>query len=132
MKQYATAQRKLMISFLSAHAAQVFSAAELAKNMDAGGISLSAVYRNLARLAGEGRVRKLLSDDGRTFMYQHRDPAVCDAHLHLKCTKCGKIFHMDDAASQSVLDAARENDAFLIDKTQTILYGLCDVCRKRG
>jgi Fe2+ or Zn2+ uptake regulation protein len=43
MKQYATAQRMLMISFLSAHAAQFFSAAELAKNMDAGGISLSAV-----------------------------------------------------------------------------------------
>ncbi len=130
MKQYATTQRRMMISFLSAHAAQSFSASEIAKGMDAC-ISLSAVYRNLGRLAGEGRVRKLLSSDGRTFMYQYRDPSVCDAHLHLKCIKCGKIFHMNDAASEVMLNAVQKNDAFVIDKTQTVLYGQCGDCRKR-
>lgn len=132
MKPYLTVQRKMLLSFLRMHAGETLSAAEIATQIKQfNDISVSAVYRNLARLADAGRARKFLSADGRTILYQYRDPEKCDAHLHLKCTDCGTVFHMDEITTESVLETVLKYDAFFIDKKETILYGLCGECRRR-
>ena len=45
-----------------------------------------------------------------------------------KCTKCGKIFHMQNKSAEGALKAALQSSNFEIDSRRTVLYGLCCGC----
>ena len=53
-----TKQRKALLAFLSAHADEELTARQMEQALSEQGISISAVYRNLADLEKEGKVRR--------------------------------------------------------------------------
>ena len=59
MKKYDTRQRDYLISFLNEHPDQLLSVRQIAQELCAQQISLSAVYRNLSQLEAEGLIRTL-------------------------------------------------------------------------
>jgi len=134
MRVYRTKQRMLLLDYLRKNAETPLCAEEIARGLSeceecaAERVSVSSVYRNLALLAAGGDVRKFTADDGRTALYQYVDHVRCDAHLHLRCTACGKLFHMDEELSTRVQRAVMGSANFLIDGKQTVLYGVCSEC----
>lgn len=130
MGKYQTKQRKIFLDFLASHPDQSFSAAGIAQALQAEQISISAVYRNLCDLEKEGRVRRISKSGSREVYYQYAAAECCKAHLHLSCKGCGKTFHMGLPHAEQLIRAVEAGEGFAIDKTDTVLYGLCADCRE--
>lgn len=54
----------------------------------------------------------------------------CKDSLHLSCRVCGKSIHLGEKEAEQLLHSTFESTGFQIDKTETILYGICADCRK--
>ena len=130
MSKYHTRQRKALLSYLSGHPDEMLSAQEIADALDGESISLSAVYRNLADLEAEGKVRRNHKGSIREIYFQYMDSDACKNCLHLSCTKCGRTFHMDTREAEQFVDAVAKLDGFAIDKRETVLYGVCETCQE--
>ncbi len=128
--QYNTKQREVLMSFFESHHDQAFSAEEIAEQLKSEKISISAVYRNLAELEKDGKIRKNIKSGNRKIFYQFVDCDECKGHLHLTCTKCGKTEHLPDADSNKIVKSVLQNSNFNLDSDSTILYGVCEKCRK--
>ena len=131
MPKYMTKQRKALLSFLSAHADEELSARQIAQTLSGEGISISAVYRNLSALEQEGKIRRVSKNGSREVFYQYTDCTACKNCLHLSCEKCGKTYHMSMEGAQTLIDALAQSDEFTVDKSNTVLYGVCKSCRKK-
>jgi len=129
MSKYMTRQRKLLWDYLSARADEPLSAQEIADAPELAGVSLSAVYRNLAELEAEGYVRRSGKGGAREACYQFIGADKCRDSLHLQCKKCGRTFHMDAAGAERLLSVVEKAEGFELDKGDTVLYGVCEVCR---
>ena len=129
MPQYATRQRKALLTFLHAHPDESFSARQIADALEAEGVSLSAVYRNLAALEAQGMIRRAAKDGGHEVFYRFTQADACKQHLHLSCSQCGKTFHMDVPATDSLVEQVEETAGFRVDRSNTVLYGVCGACR---
>ena len=129
---YHTAQPAGLFSFLQQHADTAFTAEELCDALaDTGEVGKSTVYRLLPQLIAEGQVKRFSGSGRRRVLYQAVGCAHCDAHLHLKCTACGRIIHLDESASDAVLRRVLQSSAFAVDEKQTVLFGKCAACGKR-
>ena len=131
MNKYSTKQRKLLIDFLNKHIDEQLSAKEIAENLKSNGISLSAVYRNIAELEQEGQLKRSSKSGLRTIYYQYTPSKHCHNLLHLSCEKCGKTFHMETSGAEKLVDDVQKSNGFKLDKTSTVLYGICADCDKK-
>ena len=129
MPKYMTRQRRTLLDYLSAHADEQFSAQEIAAALEGKGVSVSAVYRNLAELEAEGRVRRTARGSGREVYDQFIGAEACKGCLHLQCKKCGRTFHMDSDGAAQLLSVVEKAEGFELDKGDTVLYGVCELCR---
>ena len=66
MSSYSTQQRKALLAYLSRHPDELLSARQIADALADEKISLSAVYRNLAQLEAEEKVRRSSKSGGST------------------------------------------------------------------
>lgn len=128
MAKYATAQRRALLSLLKSAHDKRLSANEIWKLLDDKKISLSAVYRNLSALADEGIISRSAKDGERGFFYQYIATDECKNSIHLTCTKCGAVTHMETKAADSMSKSLLETAGFNINKGKTVLYGLCNKC----
>ena len=94
MSSYSTRQRKALLAYLSRHPDELLSARQIADALADEKISLSAVYRNLAQLEAEEKVRRSSKSGTREVYYQYLDAESCKGALHMSCVKCGRTFHM--------------------------------------
>ena len=93
-------------------------------------ISISAVYRNLSALEEDGILKRSIRENTREVYYQYIAAKECREHLHLSCRVCGKSIHLDEADTAQLIQNTLRNTGFQIEKTETILYGICEGCRK--
>ena len=129
MTKYSTDQRKKILSFFSEHPHEVYSAKQLFDLLDDSHISISTIYRNLSELEKSGQISRCNKSGTREafFKYTHLD--VCRECIHLSCKKCGKIFHMDKVDSDELITKTAQNEQFFIEKTDSVLYGVCGSCQ---
>ena len=83
--------------FLEEHPDELLTARQMADALAEKQISLSAVYRNLAQLEAEEKVRRSAKSGSHEAFYQYLDANGCKGALHMSCVKCGKTFHMADS-----------------------------------
>ncbi|MCM1335152.1 MAG: transcriptional repressor [Bacteroides sp.] len=131
MSGYMTKQRRLLYTFLADHADRRFTAREAADAL-ADRISRSAVYRNLAALEREGLIARSIADGGREIRYRYLRPGDCRERIHLTCTVCGESEHMERELSERLLKRLADEAGFHLDKTRTVLYGVCEKCAPKG
>jgi len=86
-------------------------------------ISLGTVYRNLQKLAEEGRIG-VTHLEGRITRY---DPTP-DPHGHFVCHACGRIDDLEAPLPTGGLRAARRA-GHLVTAHAVVLYGRCRACR---
>lgn len=130
MEKYLTEQRKRLFAFLQSQPDKKFTARQIADALQKSGVSQSAVYRNLSKLADEGLVERSIQEGNRQISFQYIAHRECSECIHLECTKCGRIFHMDSAAAQQMINSLLHADEFCIDKKKTVLYGACKSCEQ--
>lgn len=134
MAEYQTHQKTLLIEFLSANSETPFTVEALADTLterlgeDAPG--KSTVYRIINKLVDDGTVKRFVQGNSRHFLYQIAGGEDCHHHLHLKCTECGKLLHMEHEMSEDILERIFGSSSFTVDQEATTLFGCCAECSK--
>ena len=136
MAEYATRQRRILLDFLSSSPDRGFSVEEIYEGLratypDDQVPGKSTLYRQVAKLVSEGLVKRFSGEQGRLFSYQIVSCNGCDAHLHLKCTACGCLYHMDRAISDRIMREVLDQSEFSLDEKETVLFGICKGCKSR-
>ena len=115
-----TRQRSVLTGLVASRR-DAFSAEQLWSAARAAGkpVGLATVYRTLALLEADGRVRRL--DRGRFI--------ACEPghHHHLVCVSCGAVEETELCAAPPVTEV-RERHGFLVQRHEADLYGVCGKC----
>lgn len=128
MKVYNTHQRKILIDFLEANSEKAFTIDEIISNLSENGMCQSTAYRLMTKLVEDGLVHRTVKGNSRSFVYQYISDKKCEGHLHMKCTGCGKVYHLDRSLSTHMQKDIQNNTGFEID-SHTVLLGKCNTCK---
>ena len=126
---YKTGKKKIITELLSASPDRAFEIEEICDRILDGGRGKSTVYRLLGELVNEGVVRRLTEDGDRSYRYQYF-AGECHGHLHLSCSSCGSLVHLDGEASHRVKESVMAAGFTLEDGA--VLKGECERCRRGG
>ncbi len=133
MASYHTIQKRLLIDFMTENCDSSFTVEELAerirKKYPDCAPGKSTLYRLITKLTEDGSVKRMTQGGGRSAVYQIAAGGHCDSHLHMKCTKCGRLLHMDDFESARLLMQIMQQSGFTVDEGKTVLYGHCSDCK---
>ena len=128
MPAYATKQRKILLSYLASHADEELPADRISRDLSGEGISVSAVYRNLASLEEEGKIQKVTKSGERRAFFRFSGSDECKKHIHLYCTGCGRTYHVDVPTTDLVADSIASSAGFEVDRSKTVISGICRDC----
>lgn len=129
--QYNTEQRKILLELLHSHEDETLSALSIIDILSRYNISKSAVYRNLADLEKDGKIRRVSRPNERIAYYQYIDDDHCKGKIHISCINCGKTSHLSSDSANSIVNTLINQDEFSLDNNETILYGICKDCKYR-
>ena len=119
-----THQREAILTFLRSKRAH-YNAVEIydAVRSEIPNISLGTVYRNLGKLAEDGEIITVETQNRSIYYDGYVKP-----HTHFVCNECGSIhdFEEEETDFKSVKD-----QGFAVTKCRTVLYGLCPNCLKK-
>lgn len=129
--KYHTKQRDAVLRFFMDHEEQCFTAREVYEQVDAGE---ATVFRAIAALTESGLLKKYTSGSGRSdsATYQYDPCGDRTDHIHLKCERCGELIHMDCAFMATILAHFLDGHGFAVDCGKTVIYGLCENCRREA
>jgi len=104
-----------------------FSARELHDLLCAQGssVGLTTVYRTLALLSAEGRVREAGLRDGEML---YNGCTVSGHHHHLVCERCGTVEESSVCRCDELGLELGESHGFVLSHGVETYYGLCAVC----
>ena len=72
---------------------------------------------------------KYVAENGTRAVYQYvGERRHCEDHLHLQCTKCGCIIHLDCRFMDEIAEHVLREHGFSIQCRNSIIYGLCEKC----
>lgn len=124
---YNTNQRNTLLKYLEIHTDEIIPVSQIIDSMLKENISKSAVYRNLAFLEDEGKLKRVSKPGTITTYYQYLDDD-CQNSIHLTCSVCGKTEHLSISNELKIEKAIKSNQDFIVDKKETIIYGVCGKC----
>ena len=128
MQKYFTEQRRIILEYLESRKDECVTAKEIAAALSLS-VSKSAVYRNLAALAEEGKVVRVGLSGDRSFGYRYAGSHTCAGKIHISCVKCGRTEHVSPAATARLERALAAEEGFSLRKGECMLYGVCKSCR---
>ena len=128
MKSYHTENRRRLLDYLQAHPTESYTVEELSRILLEDGHGKSSLYRLVGKLADEGILHKQPDPDGGAIRYRPH-ASECTHHLHLQCTDCGRLIHLDRDLSVRLGDQLSAGADFTIDESRTVLLGICRFCK---
>ncbi len=128
MRVYNTHQRKTLIDFLQTNSSTAFTIEEIINGLGNSEISRSTAYRLMTKLVEDGLVHRSVKGNSRNFVYQYISESRCEGHLHMKCTDCGKVYHLDSGTTLQIQSKIKNDTSFEIDN-HSILLGKCSMCK---
>ena len=123
---YKKGRRGDIIAFFKERADGAVALEEVCDALTGGGEGKSSIYRIVARLVDEGVLKKLTSENSRHCKYQYLGEH-CSMHLHLKCTGCGRLIHLDHESSERLIGTVMALGDFSLDSS-SLLFGKCKSC----
>ncbi len=136
MAEYVTEQKKILKRLLEENCDKAYTVEELVRKLecrkDECSLGKSTVYRLITHMVAEGTVKRFVRGNSRKFAYQIVMCEHCDCHLHLKCTDCGKLIHLDEDVSDELLDKVRNASGFCVNEETTVLFGRCGECKQNN
>ena len=137
MAEYITQQKKILLEYLAKHSDSSFTVEELIegvktiKGVEGKAPAKSTVYRLITRFVDEGTVKRSVGKNSRSFVYQIVSCEACCEHLHMKCTDCGKLLHLDDCLSDDFKLRVKKLCDFSVSDADTVLFGICSDCSSK-
>ncbi len=89
-------------------------------------VSLGTVYRNLALLAEQGKIRHVAIPNGG----DRYDKTVC-THAHLHCKICNSVTDVGEGLNEEIAKTVSKESGCEIDTTDIIFVGTCAECRNK-
>lgn len=124
--------REQILDFFNEHPERSYAISEVCGALVPDGKGKSTVYRVVAAFVESGQIRRISDPATRHCTYQALGCGGCARHLHLRCTECGKVLHLDRAMSDFFRAGVRSGCGFELEPEKTMLFGLCASCRKRA
>jgi len=109
------------------------TAAQIADYLQKEQVSISrpTVYRQLEKLARDGKIRKYLFGGTSVSSFQYVDPAEYRQDFyHLKCEICDGVFNLKCDEVDHVSRHISESHAFQVNGSRTVFYGKCKTCQQ--
>ena len=128
MKIYQTERRRELLELLSRDPDRAYTPEEISLALLSGGRGMSTVYRLLSKFEAEGLVRRI-TDGGRRVSYQYIGREACHHHLHLQCSLCGRLFHIDEETTHLFEARLHEAFGFSLADDRSVLLGTCRGCQ---
>ena len=136
---YQTTARRYLEEFFRKHPDEHFTTQQICRAIAADAhtedIGKSTIYRQLAQLCRENKIRRFEEKDPQsgavTHLYQSAADGECLRHFHLKCTVCGQVRHLDCDRSDQLVQHLLAAHGFSVDCGRSILYGICRECGPR-
>ena len=131
--KYKTKQRQNILNYLKENVQEHITAEEIIDHFkkQEKPISKSTVYRYLDNLVAENIIRKYISQERSCACFQYiENQESCNKHYHMKCIKCGDLFHLDCEEISKLEEHIFKNHNFKLDICKTVLYGTCKKCLK--
>lgn len=129
---YRTKSREYLMEFFEKHNEQIVSAADIDAYLKENGktINLATIYRNLDKMTEDGVLLKYKTAKDEHAVYQYTGGhKACQNHLHLQCSKCGKIIHLECCFMKEITEHLMEHHGFMLECNHSVLYVLCRECR---
>lgn len=130
MPKYITKQRKILQEYLEKRIDCELSAKKVAQDLSNEGISLSAIYRNIADLEKEKLVVQCCKEGSRELFFRYIDLHDCQESFHLSCKVCSKTEHISIEQSKLIKNEILNQFNFDTDLPSTVFYGICKDCSK--
>lgn len=133
--QYQTRHRQELLAYLQFMAGQHVTAAGIAQYFESQGIriGIATIYRHLDRMVAEGIINKYVLDNTSPACYEYHAPTTEHTEsgcLHLKCECCNAVIHLPCHELAQLQHHLLQQYHFTLNGTRTVLYGLCENCRK--
>ncbi len=132
---YNTAARSRILGFLMENKDRTVNANDILKVLNDGGneVNITTIYRYLDKLTESGQVMKYVAENGTRAVYQYVEhDHHCEEHLHLQCTKCGAIIHLDCSFMDEIAEHISLEHGFQIQCRNSIIYGVCRNCLEKA
>jgi Fur family ferric uptake transcriptional regulator len=128
MKSYSTENRRRLVDYIETHPTASYTVEELSHALLSDGHGKSSLYRLVGQLCREGVLVKQSPPDGGPVRYRAHT-AECTHHLHLQCTGCGRLIHLDRDLSDRLGSQLSSGADFILDEERTVLLGRCRLCK---
>ncbi|MDO5590178.1 MAG: transcriptional repressor [Lachnospiraceae bacterium] len=132
-KTYTTKTRTEILEYLKQNWSVTVSVSDIKKHLEEKEIkaNTTTIYRYLDKLLAEHVIIKYADKGMERAVYQYSgETGHCVTHLHLKCVKCGKIFHLDCGFMDEIRDHLMKNHHFRLLCEGDLLHGICGDCDK--
>ena len=130
---YKTNNRTKMMDYLKSNRDRTISVKDIDTHMKGLGcpVNMTTIYRYLDKLEHDGDVMKYTGEQGDKATYQlvERNHG-CASHLHLKCTDCGSVIHLDCHFMDEIAGHISDHHGFRLQCKNSVIYGLCQKCQK--
>ncbi len=127
---YQTKQKTLVLGCMEAHPDAYLSVDEVCSLLASQGheVGRTTVYRTLEAAAKQGTLAKVVGKRGDAIRYRAWQP-TSDGEGQLYCVRCGEVFPLACDTLQEFASHVAEHHGFAIDRSRTVLYGLCAQCQ---
>lgn len=131
-RAYQTRQQEAVIRLFHQRPEDCLSAEEVYQLLDAKGLSIgkTTVYRSLTRLCDSGALRRYAPQSSGECARFQLNPCN-ESHLHIRCVDCGQLAHLHCDEMEQFKNHIHQSHGFILDESQTMLYGLCQDCRRK-
>lgn len=131
---YNTKSKQMILDFLTANSERTVDVAEISKYLKDNDyeVNVTTIYRCLDKLVANNLISKYTDDSGKKATYRFvGENSCCHEHLHLQCSGCGKIIHLDCEFMDELIEHITKKHDFDLRCDKSILYGKCKECSEK-
>lgn len=132
-KNYHTKQGEIILSCLKEMGDTAVSAEDIENILKEKGnpVGKTTIYRQLLKYEQDGLVRKIMPPSAKSALFGIVGNN-CSEHMHLRCTECGKILHLE-CEFMDMLDLhIKKHHNFSADLGASVIYGICNKCKEES
>lgn len=132
--RYRTKQQEIILNCLKRQRSRFLTVDQFMDCLQEEGVQVgqTTIYRVLERLAEEGGVMKLPTEDGSKIRYCYADKEELNKPGKLVCLRCGRFIPLECSKMADFLEHIYEEHGFEMDEQHTVLYGYCGCGKENG
>lgn len=128
---YKTRHGDIILEYFTARQNELITAAQIETYLQQNQVAISrpTVYRQLEKLAREGKLRKLTFGGASAACFQYITPSDATQNCyHLKCEVCDEVFKLRCSEVDHIANHIMQDHAFEVNGGKTVFYGKCKLC----